>query len=241
MERDEMAENGGTEGWDQSQREEMSRFEKQAAFFLRADGEKGIVRQTYIGDGSRKESDAEHAWSLALGVLLFSEYANEKIDVLKTITMVLIHDIVEIEAGDTYAYDYAGQASAHEREKKAAEDLFGMLPEDQGQRFYALWEEFEAYESPEACFAHTLDNFQPLQLNGATGGRSWAEHGVRKENVLRRNEKTPEGSEKIWAYMRTIIDQYFPESQGGALSEEVQRRWGKDCKEEAAGATKKYE
>ncbi len=182
------------------------RLQKQMDFFLRADGEKLITRQTYIGGGSRKETDAEHAWSLALGVLLFSEYANEKIDQLKTIRMVLIHDIVEIEAGDSYAYDYAAQATAHEREAKAAEDLFGLLPADQGAELKALWEEFEAYETPEAKFAHTLDNFQPLQLNDATGGKSWVEHGAKLSDVLRRNRKTGEGAAVIWEYARKLIE-----------------------------------
>ena len=138
-------------------------------------------------------------------MVLFSEYANEKIDVLKTVKMVLIHDIVEIEAGDSYAYDYAAQATAHERESAAAEHLFGMLPEDQGGEFRALWEEFEAYESPEARFAHTMDNFQPLQLNDATDGKSWIEHGAHVSNVLKRNAKTGSGSEKIWGYMKELI------------------------------------
>lgn len=184
------------------------RLLKQLAFFLKADGEKLITRQTYIGGGSRKETDAEHAWSLALGVILFSEYANEKIDQLKTIKMVLIHDIVEIEAGDSYAYDYAAQATAHEREAKAAEDLFGMLPPDQGQELKGLWEEFEAYESPEAKFAHTLDNFQPLQLNDATDGKSWVEHGAKHSDVMRRNKKTGEGSKELWAYEKEMIDKH---------------------------------
>lgn len=181
------------------------RFEKQLKFFLEADKEKLITRQTYISGGSRKETDAEHAWSLALGVILFAEYANEKIDVLKTVTMVLVHDIVEIEAGDSYAYDYAAQATAHEREAKAARDLFGMLPEDQGTFLKGLWEEFEAYETPEARFAHTMDNFQPLQLNDATDGKSWEEHGAKVSNVLRRNAKTGTGSEKIWEYAKELL------------------------------------
>lgn len=186
--------------------EEDERFRKQLEFFLKADGEKLITRQTYIGGGSRKETDAEHAWSLALGVLLFSEYANEPIDKLKTLKMVLIHDIVEIEAGDSYAYDYAAQATAHEREAKAALDLFGMLPDDQGKELKELWEEFEAYETPEARFAHTLDNFQPLQLNDATGGKSWLEHGAKLSDVMKRNRKTGTGSGKIWEYAKKLIE-----------------------------------
>ena len=185
--------------------EDKDRFDKIAGFFLEADKEKLITRQTYINGGARKETDAEHAWSLALGVLLFSEFSNAEIDVLKTVKMVLIHDIVEIDAGDTYAYDYAGQASAHEREEAAADRLFGMLPEDMATEFRALWDEFEARETPEAKFARTMDNFQPLQLNDATGGKAWREHEVHVSDVLKRNKRTAEGSDAIWEYMRSLI------------------------------------
>lgn len=200
-----MAEDRNQEFLEEADGKTSERLKKQLDFFLKADGEKLITRQTYIGGGSRKETDAEHAWSLALGVILFSEYANEKIDQLKTIKMVLIHDIVEVEAGDSYAYDAKAQATAHEREAKAAEDLYGMLPEDQGKELKALWEEFEAYETPEAKFAHTLDNFQPLQLNDATDGKSWIEHGAKLSDVLRRNRKTGEGAEALWDYEKTLI------------------------------------
>jgi len=182
------------------------RFRKQMDFILAADKEKQIFRQTYLSDGKRKENDAEHAWHLALMAVLLNEYANEKIDVLKVVTMVLIHDIVEIDAGDTFAYDKEGQKTAHEREQKAAVHLFGLLPEDQGNQFMSLWEEFEAYGTPEARFAHTLDNFQPLMLNNASDGKSWKEHQVKKENILKRNEKTGSGSEKIWDYMKLLIE-----------------------------------
>lgn len=180
----------------------MERLEQQFRFALEADKEKKIGRQTWLSDGSRKENDAEHAWHLALMTILLSEYANEEIDVLKTVTMVLIHDIVEIDAGDTYAYDAAGQATAHEREQQAAERLFGLLPEDQGAKLKALWEEFEARATPEARFARTLDNCQPMMLNAASDGRSWVEHGVRLSQVLKRNERTAEGSEVLWKYMK---------------------------------------
>lgn len=187
----------------------MDRLEQQMSFILEADKEKNIGRQTYISDGIRKENDAEHAWHLALMVILLSEYANEPIDVLKTVTMVLIHDIVEIDAGDTYAYDTAGQASAREREEKAAERLFGMLPEDQGKKLRAIWEEFEARETPEAKFARSMDNLQPMMLNAATGGKAWVEHAVKLSQVMKRNQRSHEGSERLWEMMRdTIIMPY---------------------------------
>ena len=189
------------------------RFQRQLAFLLEADREKEIVRQTYLADGSRKENDAEHAWHLALFAMVLKEYANTEIDLLKVISMVLIHDVVEIDAGDTYAYDTEGQKTAEERERKAAERLFGLLPEDQGSAFKELWEEFEAWESPEARFAHTLDNFQPFLLNVAGDGRSWLEHGVHVQSVLKRNERTASGSGTVWAYMKELIERNLAEGK----------------------------
>lgn len=146
------------------------------------------------------ENDAEHAWHMALMTLILSEYANEEIDILKTISMILIHDVVEIDAGDTYAYDEEAKKSQRESEEKAADRIFSMLPEDQQVKFRELWEEFEAAETKEAKFARTMDNLQPLMLNNATGGRSWQEKGVRLSQILKRNERTPKGSEDLWAY-----------------------------------------
>lgn len=176
------------------------RLKKQLEFCLEADKEKKIGRQTYISDGSRKENDAEHAWHMALMTLILSEYANEEIDVLRTISMILMHDIVEIDAGDTYAYDEEAKKSQKEREEKAADRIFAMLPDDQRQKFRELWEEFEAAETKEAKFARTMDNLQPLMLNNATDGRSWMERGVRISQILKRNERTPKGSEALWDY-----------------------------------------
>ena len=141
---------------------ENERLKQQFAFCLEADKEKKIGRQTYISDASRKENDAEHAWHMALMTLILSEYANEEIDVLRTISMILIHDIVEIDAGDTYAYDEEAKKSQKEREEKAADRIFSMLPEDQKCKFRELWEEFEAQETKEAKFARTMDNIQPM-------------------------------------------------------------------------------
>jgi putative hydrolase of HD superfamily len=179
---------------------EKERLEQQFAFCREIDREKLIGRQTYLADGSRKENDAEHAWHMAIMAVLLSEYANEKIDVLKTITMLLIHDIVEIDAGDTYAYDEAGKETQRSREVKAADRIFGLLPDDQGTYFLALWEEFEAYETPEAKFARALDNIQPAMLNAAAGGISWTEHNVQLSQILGRNSRTAAGSQKLWDY-----------------------------------------
>ena len=183
----------------------MGRLEQQFDFLREIDKEKEITRQTYLASGNRKEGDAEHAWHLALMAILLREHANEDIDVLKTVTMVLIHDLVEIDAGDTYAYDEAAKASQRERELQAAERIFGLLPEDQGRQLRALWDEFEARETPEAKFARALDCVQPLMLNDASGGRSWLEHGVKESQILKRNAATAEGSQSIWDYARQTM------------------------------------
>ena len=179
---------------------QTERLEKQINFIREMDKEKFIGRQTYLSDGKRKENDAEHAWHLALMTLLLSEYANEKIDTLKTMTMVLFHDVVEIDAGDTYAYDEEGKKTQAQREQKAAERLYGLLPEDQGAKLKAIWEEFEAKNTPESRFAHTMDNLQPVILNAATDGKAWLEHGVHLSQILGRNKKTAEGSRELWQY-----------------------------------------
>lgn len=185
---------------------DQTRLEQQFRFFREIDREKMIGRQTYLTDGIRKENDAEHAWHMAVMTILLSEYANEKIDVLKTVTMLLIHDIVEIDAGDTYAYDEAGKKDQHIRESKAAERIFGLLPSDQGERLKGLWEEFEAGKTAEARFAHTMDNIQPMMLNDATEGKSWKEHGVHLSQILGRNAHTAEGSEALWEFaQKTMI------------------------------------
>lgn len=181
------------------------RLEKQMEFILETDKIKQIGRQTYLADGSRKENDAEHSWHLALMCALLSEYANEKIDVGKTMLMVLIHDIVEIDAGDTYAYDEAGNTTKRGREVKAADRLFGLLPEDQGAYLCNLWEEFEESRTPEARFAMALDKIQPVLLNNASDGLSWREHDIELSQILRRNAATPDGSEELWEYAKKLI------------------------------------
>lgn len=180
--------------------EQTKRLEQQINFIREMDKEKFIGRQTYLSDGKRKENDAEHAWHLALMTFLLSEYANEPIDVLKTMVMVLFHDVVEIDAGDTYAYDEDGKKTQAQREQKAAKRLYGLLPEDQGAKLKAIWEEFEAKNTPESRFAHTMDNLQPVILNAATNGKVWKEHGVYLSQFMGRQEDTPKGSEVLWQY-----------------------------------------
>lgn len=183
----------------------MERLEQQFRFIREIDKEKEIFRQTYLADASRKENDAEHAWHMAIMAILLSEYANSEIDVLKTVSMLLIHDIVEIDAGDTYAYDEAAKATQAEREERAAARIFGLLPADQGEKLLALWREFEARQTPEAKFARTLDNLQPMTLNDASEGLAWREHGVRLSQILKRNERTSEGSEQLWDFAKTFL------------------------------------
>lgn len=180
----------------------MERLERIFQFIQEIDKEKFIGRQTYLSDGIRKENDAEHAWHLAVMTILLAGYANEPIDVLKTVTMLLIHDIVEIDAGDTYAYDEEAKKTQSEREERAAERIFGLLPEEDGRALYDLWREFEAQKTPEARFARTMDNLQPMMLNHATDGKAWTEHQVSLDQILKRNVNTGKGSEVLWDYAR---------------------------------------
>jgi putative hydrolase of HD superfamily len=196
----------------------MDRLEQQFDFIREIDREKFIGRQTYLSDGERKENDAEHAWHMAIMTVLLSEYANQEIDVLKTVTMLLIHDIVEIDAGDTYAYDEEGKKTQRAREERAAERIFGLLPPDQGQNFRQLWEEFEAWETPEACFAHTMDNLQPMMLNAATDGKAWVEHSVHLWQLMKRNQKTGQGSQQLWDYAQKEFIQ--PNLEAGRILED---------------------
>ena len=178
------------------------KLEKAVEFCLEIDKEKYIQRRTYLADGRRFENDAEHAWHLAVMALLLSDCSNEEVDLLKVVSMVLVHDLVEIYAGDTFAYDTEGLKTQKERETAAAEKLYSRLPDDLSARFRGLWDEFEAWDTPESRFAHSLDNFQPLMLQSATDGRAWKEGGRRLSEVLRRNARTAEGSEVLWEYAR---------------------------------------
>ena len=181
------------------------RLKQQMDFLLEVDKEKNIFRQTHLSGGGRAENDAEHAWHMALMIYLLREYANQDFDPLKAIVMALIHDVVEIDAGDTYAYDDVGLATQQEREAKAARRIFGLLPQDQRDEMLALFREFEDYETPEARFAHVLDNLQPLMLNHANNGGDWRAHQVKKSQIYKRNAKTAAGSQTLWAYMEDMV------------------------------------
>lgn len=183
------------------------RLEQQLAFVLELERLKNIYRQTLVLHEDRQENDAEHSFHLALMAAVLAEHANEPVDVLHVMKMVLIHDAVEVDAGDTYAYDTAGNATKREREVKAADRIFALLPDDQAAEYRALWDEFEARETPEAKFANTLDRIQPLLLNYKKGGISWKRRGIRAEQVQSRNHGVTEaGSETLGALCYEIIE-----------------------------------
>ena len=177
---------------------DSERLRQQMDFCREIDKEKEVFRQSYLCSGNRRENDAEHAWHAALMAVILEEYANEKVDLLKTITMLLIHDVVEIDAGDTYAYDVEGLKSQAEREAKAAERIYGMLPEDQREHMLALFREFEEGESPEARFAKARDNVQPVMQNDASGGKDWREKGIHLSQAIERQRRTARGSQILW-------------------------------------------
>lgn len=180
----------------------MDRLKSQFNFIREIDGLKQIFRQTYLHDGSRKENDAEHSWHLALMAVLLKEYANSDIDLLHVIIMVLIHDIVELDAGDTYAYDTEGNSTKRERELVAADRIFNILPKDQAEYLRSIWDEFEDEITPESKFAHVLDNIQPMMLNDASDAKAWREHSVKLSQILNRNRRTANGSEELWSYAK---------------------------------------
>lgn len=185
---------------------DRERLERQLAFALEIDKEKQVQRQTRLSGHGRRENDAEHAWHMSVMAYLLREYANEPIDIARTMIMTLTHDLVEIYAGDTYAYDAAGQATAEQRERSAAERLFGLLPDDQAADLRELWEEFERNDTPEARFAHAMDNVQPMMLNDANGGVDWRERGLPRSAPGGRNDQTRLGSTVLADYMDERLD-----------------------------------
>ena len=183
------------------------RLKKQLDFALEIDKEKNITRQTHLSGHGRNENDAEHAWHMAIMAYLLREYANENVDIGRVMLMCLIHDVVEIDAGDTYAYDEKGLSTQKEREDAAKERIYSLLPEDQKKELIALFDEFEAYETPESKFAHTMDNLQPLMLNHSNDGNDWKEHQVNESQVYARQEKSRLGSEKLFQVIDDIIQE----------------------------------
>ena len=193
------------------------RMKRQLDFCLEIDKEKNVFRQTHLSGNGRRENDAEHAWHMAVMAYLLREYANEEIDIARVMCMCLIHDVVEIDAGDTYAYDEEGLKTQKAREDAAKERIFSLLPDDQKAEMTALFDEFEEYRTAEAKFAHAMDNLQPLLLNHSNHGGDWKEHSVSASTVYGRQKKTRLGSEKLYEITDQIIQENIRE---GNLPEE---------------------
>ena len=184
----------------------LDRLGRQIAFIVEVDKLKEVFRQTLLINSRRHENDAEHSWHLCLSVIVLAEYANDPaMDVLRVLKMVILHDIVEIDAGDTFAYDTAGVVNQHDREAVAADRLFGLLPDDQAADFRALWDEFEARATPEAKFAAACDRFQPMLLNLKTEGASWRKHGITHDRVIARNCHVADGAAPLWERISAML------------------------------------
>ena len=183
------------------------RLRRQLEFILEIDRLKSVLRQSYLIDSDRHENSAEHSWHLAVAAMVLAEHAKERIDVSKVIRLVLVHDLVEIDAGDTFIYDEAANVGKAAREQEAANRLFGVLAEDQAQTFMALWREFEDRETPEAKFAFALDRLLPVLHNVFTQGGSWKEHGIRQEQALKKNRPIEDGSPDLWQVVESLISQ----------------------------------
>ena len=187
--------------------EKQERLEKQIKFILELDKIKSIIRQTYLANAIRKENDAEHSWHLAIMAIILEEYFDKDINLLKVIKMVLMHDVVEIDAGDTFCYDTKANQDKMIREKKAAERIYNILPENQAQEYKSLWYEFEEGQTKEAIFANVLDRLQPIMLNFETNGAFWIENNISQQQVLNRNEKTLiNGPKEISNYLITLLN-----------------------------------
>ena len=184
------------------------RLKKQLDFALEIDKEKNILRQTHLSGHGRNENDAEHAWHMAIMAYLLREYSNEPVDITRVMLMCLIHDVVEIDAGDTYAYDEEGKKTQKAREEAAKERIYSLLPEDQKEDLAAIFDEFEESKTPESKFAHAMDNLQPLMLNNSNDGGDWREHGVSAKQVYGRQSRTKEGSEKLYEVTDQIIKKH---------------------------------
>lgn len=184
------------------------RLKQQLDFALEIDKEKNIFRQTHLSGHGRNENDAEHAWHMAIMAYILKEYSNEPIDIARVMLMCLIHDIVEIDAGDTYAYDAENLKTQKAREDAAKDRIFSLLPKEQKEELIQLFDEFEAFQTVESKFAHAMDNLQPLMLNNSNGGGDWKEHNVSAAQVYGRQEKTRLGSEKLFE----VIDQVLQDN-----------------------------
>ena len=176
-------------------------------FVLEADRLKSVLRRTRLLDGSRRENSAEHSWHLALMAVLLADTAAAEVDLPRVLSMLLVHDVVEIDADDTFAYDAAANVGKEEREQLAADRLFGLLPDGDAREMRGLWEEFESGETADARFAVALDRLQPLLLNANSGGGTWREHAVTRAQVLRRMEPIRHGAPALWSFVVRTVDE----------------------------------
>jgi putative hydrolase of HD superfamily len=188
---------------------ENNRLMKDIEFIAEIDKMKSILRQTTLMDKSKRENDAEHSWHISVMAMVLSEYANEEVDTYKVIKMLLIHDLVEIYAGDTFCYDKVGNEDKKERELKAAEKIFGMLGEEKGKEFRELWDEFEEMKTKEALFAASMDRLQPMLSNYYSGGGTWEKFNVQKKDIYKRISPVKESSEELWKFVEYMIEDAF--------------------------------
>jgi putative hydrolase of HD superfamily len=185
----------------------MTRLDQQLSFITELDKLKSVIRQTLLTDMSRRENSAEHSWHLATMAILLQEYAEEPVDLQRTMKMLLVHDVVEIDAGDTFAYDTAGYVDKDAREQKAAERIFGLLPPEQDAELRGLWEEFEARQTPESKYANALDRLQPLLHNTRTEGGTWRIHNVTKDKVIKRMEPIKIAMPRLYPMVEKVIEE----------------------------------
>jgi len=198
-----------------------ARLAQQIEFIAECDKLKEVFRQTLNTNSCRAENDAEHSWHLCLCVIVLAEHANSStLDVLRVLKMLIIHDLVEIDAGDTFAYDVAAMANQHAREAIAADRIFGLLPAGQSAEFRALWDEFEAKETAESKFATAIDRFQPMLLNCRSQGAAWSRHGVTHERVVARNRQIEDGCAELWNYAEKMLQEIL---NAGHLPSSAQR------------------
>jgi putative hydrolases of HD superfamily len=184
----------------------MRRLQRQLEFLLELDKLKSVFRRNHLADGSRLENDAEHSWYFAVAAMVLAEHAAEPVDVARVVRMALVHDVVEIDAGDTFIYDESAKQGQAEREARAAARLFGMLPEDQAHELLALWQEFEEQATPESRYARSIDRIAAVVLNYASGGKTWKQHRIPKQQILTINERIAAGSPALWDHVRELIE-----------------------------------
>ena len=187
----------------------QERLHQQLAFLVEVDKLKNILRRTLLTDGSRRENSAEHSWHLALAAMVLEEYAAAPVELARVLRMLVVHDVVEIDAGDTFAYDKSGNATKEERERRAAERIFGILPRDIGGELRELWEEFEEHATPDAKFAHAVDRIQPFLQNRPLKGGTWRIYDLSREEILARMDPVRTALPRLWPIVMEAVNEFF--------------------------------